>query len=209
LQELSRPKRLAVQAMRADLRDPRGHSTEFGGDAPRYFLEWRISDSDVGLRLQLQLSRETDGGGLEDQVELWALARRANRNTKRRRLKLLDGGQKEFDIAGAASQVREITVTRALRLHYLPRLILQSARLYDLWGDIKQGKTRYHRDARPLHLGEFSKEEGNVNRAIFKAAIPGSIPDHDPFRPSCWAEQGSDTSPGHMAHRSAPLRLAG
>jgi hypothetical protein len=183
--------------MRAELGDPSGHSTEFGGDASRYLLEWRISDGDVGLRLQRQLSRETDGGDLEDQVELWALARRANRNTKRRRLKLLDGGQKEFDIAEAASKVREITVTRALRLLYLPRLMLQSARVYDLWGDIKhiRGKARYHWDAQPLHLGEVSKEEENVNRAIFKAPIPGSIPDHDPFRPSWWAEQGSDTCP--------------
>ena len=114
----------------------------------------------------------------------------------RRRLKLPDGGQKEFDIAGAA------TVTRALRLHYLPCLILQSARLYDLRGDIKQGKARYHWDARPLHLGEFSKEEGNVNRAIFKAAI--SIPHHDPFRPSWWAEQGSDTSRAHGAPQRTP-----
>jgi hypothetical protein len=78
----------------------------------------------------------------------------------RRRLKLPDGGQKEFDIAGAA------TVTRALRLHYLPRLILQSARLYDLRGDIKQGKARYHWDARPLHggiqQGRGERQPGNL-----------------------------------------------
>jgi hypothetical protein len=189
LQELSRPKRLAVQAMRADLRDPGGHPTEFGGDASRYLFEWRVSDSDVGLRLQRQLSRETDGGGLEDQVELWALARRANRNTKRRRLKLLDGGQKEFDIAEAASKVREITVTRALRLLYVPRLMLQSARVYDSWGDIKhsRGEGRYHWDAQPLHLGEVSKEEENVNRATFKAPIPGAVTDREAFRPTWWA----------------------
>jgi hypothetical protein len=189
LQELSRPKRLAVQAMRAKLRDPSGHSTEFGGDASRYLFEWWVSDSDVGLRLQLQLSRETDSGGLEDQVELWALARRANRNTKRRRLKLLDGGQKEFDIAEAASKVREITVTRALRLLYVPRLMLQSARVYDSWGDIKhsRGEGRYHWDAQPLHLGEVSKEEENVNRATFKAPIPGAVTDREAFRPTWWA----------------------
>jgi hypothetical protein len=201
-QSLSKAQRLAIQAVLAERRDPGGHPTIFGGDAPRYRLGWRIADSDVALRMRRQMEAEL-ADGLEDQVELWALGRRADRNTRRRRLRLRGGGRKEFDIAEAAGPAVSVYPDWQLELLYGFGLMGESGRDYTFVWTSRRGFqwpcvhwpehlcwSKYHWDARPLHIRETGEGERNVNRAILKAPIPGAVADREAFRPTWWAALG-------------------
>jgi hypothetical protein len=177
---LSQQEWLALQACRAEW---------WGRDTFRYpllrpfeKLPWRKSDSDVGLRLRKQLLNE-DSQAWADQAEYWKLCRETDRFQLRRDIRMRDGSERELPIADAAAPARKIKVTRRLELQYRTAIILEIGRDYNLYGELNtRGKYRW--DTPVLHFGELNDEWKNVNRAIFKAPIPGRVIDAEAFRPT-------------------------
>jgi hypothetical protein len=171
---------LALSALLNERRDPGGADTEADGDAGRYFNEWYRSDWDwSGLARQLVREQSTD---TTDQTDYRDLMKDAGRFQPRKQLRLKGGGKKEFEVARAGLEI--IGPPWLLRPGHLVECIRNGGRQYDLYGKLN-GRGKYHWDSPALHFGELG-EWKNVNRAIFKCLIPGTVTAPEAFRPTRW-----------------------